>query len=89
MTAPLGFAGRVGQAHVHFKKEGAMDRDAIEEKLAHLIRASDDLSDVVAAQSRRIDRLERQVALLTERERSREGDGGGGVVIGDERPPHW
>lgn len=66
-----------------------MDRDAIEEKLAHLIRASDDLSDVVAAQSRRIDRLERQVALLTERERSIEGDGGGGVVIGDERPPHW
>lgn len=66
-----------------------MDRDAIEEKLAHLIRATDDLSDVVAAQSRRIDRLERQVALLTERERSREGDGGGGVVIGDERPPHW
>lgn len=66
-----------------------MDRDAIEEKLAHLIRTSDDLSDVVAAQARRIDALERQVAVLIERERGREGDGGGGVFIGDERPPHW
>ena len=66
-----------------------MDRDAIEERLAHLIRANDDLSDEVADQARRVDRLERQVALLIARERGREGDGAGGVVIGDERPPHW
>ena len=62
--------------------------DAIEEKLAHLIRANDDLSDVVAAQALAIDRLEAQVAFLLKRARD-SGESDGGVFIGDERPPHW
>lgn len=61
----------------------------LEEKIAHLLRVSDDLSDVVAAQASRIDLLERRVALLLEREAAREADGGGGHVFGDERPPHY
>ena len=61
----------------------------IEERLAHLLRSVDDLSDVVAAQARSIEALERRVALLMSREAAREAEGSGGVVIADERPPHW
>jgi len=61
----------------------------LEEKIAHLLRISDDLSDVVAAQASRIDALERRVAVLMEREAAREADDGGGHVFGDERPPHY
>ncbi len=60
----------------------------IEEKLAHLIRHTDDLSDVVTAQAARIETLERQVAYLMNRERGRE-EGEGSIHLGDERPPHW
>lgn len=66
-----------------------MDRDAIEERLAHLLRATDEMSDIIADQASRIDRLERRVAMLMEREARREADEGGTVPLGDERPPHW
>ncbi len=61
----------------------------IEEKLAHLIRTVEDLSDVVARQAAEIDRLTRRVERLTQREAEREAQGSGGVVFGDERPPHY
>ena len=61
----------------------------IEEKLAHLIRTVDDLSDVVARQAAEIDRLGARVAMLMQREAEREAQGSGGVVLGDERPPHY
>jgi SlyX protein len=69
-----------------------MDRvEALEERVAHLLRAVDELSDIVAAQSREIDRLTRLAALLAEREAEREaaGDGGGAIPLADQRPPHW
>ena len=62
---------------------------AAEERVAHLIRSVDDLSEVVARQSREIDVLRRRVAMLMEREAAREAEGGGGAVLGDERPPHY
>lgn len=61
----------------------------LEEKIAHLIRAVDDLSDVVAAQQTELDRLTRRVQMLMHREAERESDTGSGVVLGDERPPHY
>ena len=61
----------------------------IEEKLAHLIRTVEDLSDVVARQAAEIDRLTRRVERLTQREAEREAQGSGGAVFGDERPPHY
>ncbi|MBE0453550.1 SlyX family protein [Roseovarius autotrophicus] len=61
----------------------------IEERLAHLIRAVDDLSEVVARQDREIERLRTAVALLTRREAERAREGEGGIVLGDERPPHY
>ena len=63
--------------------------EKIEERLAHLERLADELSDQVAAQAGEIERLERRVRMLLEREAMREADGGGGVVLGDERPPHY
>ncbi|MFY9210731.1 MAG: SlyX family protein [Aestuariivita sp.] len=61
----------------------------IEEKLAHLIRSVDDLSDVVARQGKEIETLTRRVEMLMQREGDREAQGSGGIVLGDERPPHY
>ncbi len=61
----------------------------IEERLAHLERLTDELNEVVAAQAREIDRLSARVTMLMEREAAREAEGGGGVVLGDEKPPHY
>ncbi|MGR3462141.1 MAG: SlyX family protein [Roseovarius sp.] len=61
----------------------------IEERLAHLIRVVDDLSDVIARQDREIEQLRAQVAWLLRRESDREGEGEGSVVLGADRPPHY
>lgn len=66
-----------------------MDRQqALEERVAHLQKAVDDLSDVVAQQAREIARLTRRVGLLMEREAEREAEGGA-IPLADQRPPHW
>lgn len=61
----------------------------LEERVAHLLRTVDELSDVVARQETEIALLTRRVQMLMQREAERETDGGGGVVLGDERPPHY
>ncbi len=63
--------------------------EALEERIAHLIRAVEDLSDVVARQGRDLDRLLRLTQLLAEREAERESDGTGGIPLADQKPPHW
>lgn len=61
-----------------------MDRmEELESKLAHLMRAVDDLSDIVARQSREIDRLTRLTALLSERE------GDMASPAAHQPPPHY
>lgn len=66
-----------------------MDRlDSIEERNAHLMRAVDDLSDMVARQGREIDTLTRRVHLLMEREAEREA-GMADAPAADVKPPHW
>jgi len=68
-----------------------MDRriDALEEQIAHLIRTVEDLSDIVARQEGELTLLTRRAQMLMAREAERESQGGGGVVVGDERPPHY
>lgn len=61
----------------------------IEEKLAHLTRTVDDLNEIVARQQDEIDTLTRRVHMLMQREGEREAQDSGGVVIADERPPHY
>ncbi len=66
-----------------------MDRvEMLEERVAHLIRAVEDLSDVVARQATEIAGLERRVRLLMERAAEEEALGGG-TPEANVRPPHW
>lgn len=55
-----------------------------EERIAHLTRAVDDLSDEVTRQGRELERLTRIVGLLAEREVA-----GGEAPAANVRPPHW
>ncbi|MBD3764125.1 MAG: SlyX family protein [Rhodobacterales bacterium] len=61
---------------------------ALEERVAHLLRAVDDLSDVVARQGAQIDRLTRRVQMLMERAAEAEAMAGSAPAA-DQRPPHW
>ncbi|WP_108836351.1 SlyX family protein [Tateyamaria sp. Alg231-49] len=63
--------------------------DTLEEQIAHLTRTVEDLSDIVARQERELAQVTRRAQMLMAREAEREAQGGGGVVVGDERPPHY
>ena len=58
-----------------------------EERIAHLTRQVEDLSDVVARQAAEIATLDRRVRLLMERAAEAEADGT--MPLTDKRPPHW
>ena len=61
----------------------------LEEKLSHLVRVTDDLSDIVARQEKEIARLTQRMAMGMQREAEREVDEGGTMPMADQRPPHW
>lgn len=63
--------------------------EKLEEQIAHLTRTVEELSDVVARQEAEIVTLNRRVFMLMQREGEREAEQSGGVVLGDERPPHY
>ena len=66
-----------------------MDKlQALEERIAHLQRTVEDLSDVVTRQATEIRALSRRVGLLMEREAEREA-ADGTIPLADQRPPHW
>ena len=66
-----------------------MDRvQVLEERIAHLMRAVEDLSDVAARQAREIEVLERRVRLLMERAAEDEALAGEAPAA-NVRPPHW
>jgi SlyX protein len=67
----------------------ADDFTAIEERIAHLERTVEDLSDTVARQDRELQRLTARVSALMQREAEREIDGGGSAPVADRKPPHW
>lgn len=64
-------------------------QERAEARIAHLMRALDDMSEVMADQATRIDRLERQLRLLVEREAEREYAQGNSLPMADKLPPHW
>ena len=63
--------------------------EKLEEQIAHLTKTVEELSDVIARQDAELALLKRRVQMLLEREADRESAGTGGVVMGDERPPHY
>ena len=63
--------------------------EKFETRIAHLERTVDDLSEVIARQDRELGQLQNRVRMLLEREADRESQEAGGVVVADERPPHY
>lgn len=61
----------------------------LEERIAHLSRTVEELSDVVARQAREIEAMGRRLGLLMQREAEREMSEGGSIPLADQRPPHW
>ena len=61
-----------------------------EERIAHLERAAEELSDEIARHSRQLDAIQRELARLVAREAEREAEEGGTQIpLADQRPPHW
>ena len=67
----------------------AADLQRAEERITHLERSVEELSDELARQGRRVAQLESQLRRLLEREADRMAEGGEGIVLTDQRPPHW
>lgn len=63
--------------------------EQLEEEIAHLTRTVDEMSEMIAQQDKEIRRLTMLVDKLINREAEREAAGMGGVIIGDEKPPHY
>ena len=61
----------------------------LEEQIAHLTRTVEELNEVVTRQQADLDTLTRRVQMLMEREAEREQAQSGGIILGDERPPHY
>ena len=61
----------------------------LEEQIAHLTRTVEELNEVITRQQVELDNLTRRVHMLMEREAEREQAQSGGIILGDERPPHY
>jgi SlyX protein len=61
---------------------------AIEEKLAHLERAVNELSDVVARQQKELDRAKDRHQRLMDKMAAMESDLGASATA-EEKPPHY
>ena len=57
-----------------------------ETKISYLIKDIEDLSDIVAKQGLELEKLNKKVSFLIQKETER--DEISGVVLGD-KPPHW
>ena len=62
--------------------------EAVEEKLAHLERAVNELSDVVARQQKELDRATDRHQRLMDKLSAMESDFGASATA-DEKPPHY
>lgn len=61
----------------------------LEEQIAHLTRTVEELNEVITRQQVELDTLTRRVHMLMEREAEREQAQSGGIILADERPPHY
>ena len=61
----------------------------LEEQIAHLTRTVEELNEVITRQQVELNTLTRRVHMLMEREAEREQAQSGGIILGDERPPHY
>ena len=61
---------------------------ALEERLAHTLFQTEELSEVVVNQAERIQVLEKQMKAMMEMMRDA-AQAEGSVTLGDQLPPHW
>ena len=61
----------------------------LEERIAHLEKMLDELSDVVKAQRDEMDGMVRILEALRQKALADAQTSDGGVILGDERPPHY
>ncbi len=61
----------------------------VEELLTHLQRSLQEISDVVLGQQERSDKIERNLAQLTEQLRAMSEPDAADADLEDERPPHY
>jgi len=62
--------------------------NALEEQIAHLTRAMEDLSDVVAKQDSELRHLTQLVENFGKKIQGPDSESGG-IIFSDERPPHY
>ncbi|MDO5648524.1 SlyX family protein [Paracoccus sp. (in: a-proteobacteria)] len=60
----------------------------LEESLAHLVRVTDDLSEVIARQDAELARLTRRVEMLMQAAAEQQTESGS-IPLADQRPPHY
>ena len=60
---------------------------ALEERVAHLTRASDEMSEIIRDQATRLERAERAIRMLAERALDQDADATRPPA--SVRPPHW
>ena len=61
----------------------------VETALAHALNQIEELNSVIIDQEKRIELLEARMTRLRQWAAEQETDKSGGVVIGDEKPPHY
>ncbi|KAB7613736.1 SlyX family protein [Amylibacter sp. SFDW26] len=61
----------------------------LEIQLAHATRLAEELSDIVAEQTKRLELVERRIQMLMERAAEQEAQSLSGEVVGNQPPPHW
>ena len=85
MKKPLGLACWPGY-HANMTEDRLTQ---LEETIAHLTRQVEELNEVVTRQDTELSKMTHRVRMLMEREAEREAGNSGGVVLGEERPPHY
>jgi len=60
----------------------------LEIQISHQSKTIDELSDMVAQQGDQLAKLGRRVTLLLENAADAQ-TGAGGVMLADQKPPHW
>ena len=71
------------------KKVKFMDSIIIEEKLSHIMKSLDELSDIVAKHETTITLSTSRIEKLMKKKKKKELEGGGAAYFQDDKPPHY
>ena len=61
----------------------------LEIQLSHATRTVDELSEIIADQAKRLDRVEKRMERLMQRAAEAEAEATSGIALGNQPPPHW